>query len=225
MMSERTDLTIDHQTWNRVALRRARPDGTEMGKLVYMESPAGPQNIRIVLTEVAEPYRRTGIAGGPLPPPHHRLSGWLIDSGPRNEAAEALYQFFKNERAEEFAVHANPTARLHRLLPTGGVMHLQYRGRYPDADASVVHKTYARAANDLAGGQHRLVNTTVATAITANAPADPDLRQHQDALRAHKTAVDDADDLLRPDDRARPARWLGDLDGLHLTASQVPSGV
>ena len=109
MMSERTDLTIDHQTWNRggryVALDL---DGTEMGKLVYMESLAGPNNIRIVLTEVAEAYRRTGIAVALYRRLITDFPGWLIDSGPRNAAAEALYQFFKNERAEEFAVHANP---------------------------------------------------------------------------------------------------------------------
>ena len=104
-------------------------------------------------------------------------------------------------------------------------MHLQYRGRYPDADASVVHKTYARAANDSLVVSTDWVNTTVATAITANALQTPTYVNTQDALRAHKTAVDDADDLYVPTTALGQPGGLATLDGLHLTASQVPDGV
>ncbi len=108
-MSERTDLSIDHTTWpmggRYIALDL---DGTEMGRLVYVESLAGPEQLRITATHVAEPYRRTGVAVGLYRRLINDYPGWKIDSGPRNEEAQALYEYFRDQRAEEFANHADP---------------------------------------------------------------------------------------------------------------------
>ena len=111
-MSERTDLTIDHQTWNRGGRYVAidPEDGSEMGKLVYMESLTGPDTIAIVSVEVVEKYRRTGIMAGLWRRLHNDRPNCHIHSGMRNDDSEAFYQFLKNEHTELHDHHHDPNA-------------------------------------------------------------------------------------------------------------------
>ena len=102
---------------------------------------------------------------------------------------------------------------------------LQYRGRYPDSDSSLVHKSYADAASQSLIVDTNWVNTAVATAVTANSLQTPTYADNQDALRAHKAAVDAADDSYVPAYALAQPGGLATMDGLNLTASQVPDGV
>lgn len=110
-MGERTDLNIDHQTWNRggryVALD---DDGSEMGKLVYMESLTAPNTLAIVAAEVPEKYRRTGVMAGLWRRLVNDRPDWVIHAGVRNADAEGLYQFFKREHPDLYAQHHDPNA-------------------------------------------------------------------------------------------------------------------
>ncbi len=105
------------------------------------------------------------------------------------------------------------------------VASLTYRGRYPDSDSSLVHKGYARSANDSLVVDTTWVNTTVASSITSSNLQTPTYVGTRDALRAHKVAVDTADDLYVPATALGQPGGLATMDGLHLTATQVPSGV
>lgn len=102
---------------------------------------------------------------------------------------------------------------------------LQYKGRYPDSDSSLVHKTYADAANQSLIVDANWVNVTVATAVTTNSLQTPTYVNNQDALRAHKSVVDAADNNYLPLAALGMSGGIATMDGLHLNASQVPDGV
>lgn len=111
-MSERTDLTIDHQTWNRGGKYAAiDPDtGAEMGKVVYMESLTGPNVLCILTAEVAPEFRRTGVMAGLWRRMANDHVGWHFHANNRNPDAEAFYQFLKNEHADLYALYHDPNA-------------------------------------------------------------------------------------------------------------------
>ena len=88
-----------------------------------------------------------------------------------------------------------------------------------------MHKTYADTASQSLIVDTTWVNTTVATTVTANSLQTPTYVNNQDALRAHKTDVDAADNAYVPAYALAQPGGLATMDGLHLTASQVPSGV
>ena len=110
-MGERTDLNIDHQTWHRGGRYAAiGEDGSEIGKLVYMESLTAPNTLAIVSVEVPEQYRRTGIMAGLWRRMHNDFPDWFIHSGVRNDDSEAFYQFLKREHTELHDHHHDPNA-------------------------------------------------------------------------------------------------------------------
>ena len=102
---------------------------------------------------------------------------------------------------------------------------LQYRGRYPDSDSSLVHKGFADSDNQSIIVDANWVNTTVATAVTSNSLQTPTYVNNQDTLRAHKTDVDAADNNYLPLAALGVAGGVATMDGLHLKDSQVPDGV
>lgn len=102
---------------------------------------------------------------------------------------------------------------------------LQYRGRYPDSDSSLVHKTYADAANQSLIVDASWVNVATATAVTNNALQTPTYVDNQDALRAHKSVVNAADNNYLPLAALGMSGGIATMDGLVLSPSQVPDGV